>query len=213
MHLSTFTLITDRHPHYPRSHIHTLLTLFSVFSPQSREQLKRAVDDCCAKLMTNECSCCMMRWVNHDNFFAGLSRFSGVFHVRTYIVPYVLNKNRIPRINALSDLFCLFVNLSSLFAHVQLTGMWTKRKMTTASMTNLKNSGVMSNFITTTIYEGNTPTGAAVTPSPRIRRVDRSSRFIITSTFLDRRSFKYMDMSILLRIRIVNSLQQQKIKV
>ena len=39
-------LITERHPHYPRSHIHTLLTLLSVYSPQSRDELKRAVDDC-----------------------------------------------------------------------------------------------------------------------------------------------------------------------
>ena len=46
MQSSTRALITDRHPHYPRSHIRTLLTLLLVFSPQSRGELKRAVDDC-----------------------------------------------------------------------------------------------------------------------------------------------------------------------
>ena len=43
MHSSTHTLITDRHPHYSHAHIHTLLTPMPVFSPQSRDELKRAV--------------------------------------------------------------------------------------------------------------------------------------------------------------------------
>ena len=47
-------LITDRHNHYPRSHIHKLLTLLSVYSPQSRDELKRAVDDC-AQLPKADC--------------------------------------------------------------------------------------------------------------------------------------------------------------
>ena len=42
MHSSISTLITDRHPYYLRE----LPTLLSVFSPQSRDVLKRAVDDC-----------------------------------------------------------------------------------------------------------------------------------------------------------------------
>ena len=46
MQSSTVALITDRHLHYPRSHIRTLMTLFSVFSPQTLGELKRAVDDC-----------------------------------------------------------------------------------------------------------------------------------------------------------------------
>ena len=36
----------SHHLHYPHSHIRKLLTLLSVFSPQSRNELKRAVDDC-----------------------------------------------------------------------------------------------------------------------------------------------------------------------
>ena len=42
MHSSISTLITDQHPHDLRA----LLALLSVFSPQSRNGLKRAVDDC-----------------------------------------------------------------------------------------------------------------------------------------------------------------------
>ena len=59
------------------------------------------------------------------------------------------------------------------------------RKMAKASTTNIKNSGVMLNFIITTIHEGNTPIGVTVTPSPRTRRFNRSSRFVITSTFFE----------------------------
>ena len=74
MHSSTPTLITDRHPHYPRSNIRTLLTLLSVFSPQSRNELKRAVDDCqsvpgwaptCRQWMSWKFCHCATRWLVH----------------------------------------------------------------------------------------------------------------------------------------------------
>ena len=42
---STETLVTDRHTHCPHAHIHTLLTQPIPVSPQSRDELKRAVDD------------------------------------------------------------------------------------------------------------------------------------------------------------------------
>ena len=56
-HSSTPTLIPERRPHLPtrahshththtHTHTYTLLTLLSVFSPHSRDELKRAVDDC-----------------------------------------------------------------------------------------------------------------------------------------------------------------------
>ena len=68
-----------------------------------------------AKLITNECSVAGHWFGAHDavsqvdQIFADLSTGFGVFHVCTYVVPYVSNKNRIPRINFLSDRFFLLI--------------------------------------------------------------------------------------------------------
>ena len=120
----------------------------------------------------------MIQWVNFDKVFAGVSRFCGVFHVRTYIVPYVPNKNRISRVNVLSDRFFVLIRLY--FLHMCSWPGCQKRERWLQLWWQTSRQIVISNLITTTSYVDNVPTAAAVTTSSRRRRVGRPSTFITT---------------------------------
>ena len=102
MHSSTSTLMTKRHLHCSYAHVHTLLSPLSVFSPQSRNELKRAVNDCeqlakadrvskkqkLQRLYCNTCSQFSGRFLNRRTH--SIAYTDSVIYLSTYIPTHAL---------------------------------------------------------------------------------------------------------------------------